>query len=109
MINNILTILLFLLISINLKNEINIVFYIPFVVLLLIYLNTSNHEHFLCKIENSVTKIFAPDQFLGKLKNKAKDNYNKYGPDALLNKFRNNTRDNLLMVNKNVEKIILKI
>jgi hypothetical protein len=50
-----------------------------------------------------------PNRFLGKLKNKAIDNYRKYGPDALLNKFRNNTRDNLLKINKNVEKIILKI
>jgi hypothetical protein len=109
MINNIITILLFLLISINFKNELNMVYFIPFVVLLLIYLNTSTHEHFLCKIENSVNKMMEPNRFLGKLKNKTMDNYRKYGPDALLNKFRNNTRDNLLKINKNVENIILKI
>lgn len=112
MINNLIIILLFLAISANLKNELNMVYFIPFVALLLIYLNTSSHEHyehFLCKLENSVSNIFAPNRFFGKLKNKLKENYDKYGPDAMIRKVRNNTRDNLLQINKNAEKIILKI
>ena len=113
MINNILIILLFLLIIIDFfKNNINMVYFIPFVFLLLIYLNTStneHYEHFLCKLENSVTNLFSPDRFLGKLKNKAENNYNNYGPNAIINKLRNNTRDNLLQINKTAETIILKI
>jgi hypothetical protein len=112
MIYNIIIILLFLAISENLKNDLNMIYFIPSVVLLLIYLNTSkyeHYEHFLCKLVNSITNIFSPNRFFGKIKNKLKSNYNRYGPNALINNVRNRTRDNLLKINKNAENIILKI
>jgi hypothetical protein len=110
MINNIIIIVLFLLISVNFfKDNINLIYFIPICGLLLIYINTSVHEHFLCKLENSVTNIFETNQFLGNLKNKIQDNYLKYKPDVIFNKFRDDTRNNLLKINKSAEKIILKI
>ncbi len=110
MINDIIIIFLFLLISVNFfKDNINMVYFIPMCGLLLIYINTSTHEHFLCKLENSVTNIFQPDRFLGKLKNTMQDSYLKYGPNAVFNKFRDETRNNLLKINKSAEQIILKI
>ena len=110
MINDIIIIFLFLLISVNFfKDNINMVYFIPMCGLILIYINTSAHEHFLCKLENSVTNLFEPDTFLGKLKNKINENYLKYGTNVVFNKFRDDTRNNLLKINKSAEKIILKI
>ena len=47
------------------------IYFIPFLVLILIYINTSSYEHFfLCQLENKVLNSFGGDSYFGKLKSK---------------------------------------
>jgi len=68
------------------------VYFVPFLVLVLIYINTSkyeHYEHFLCTLENKISNMFGSDTFLGKIRTK--------------------TKEKLLKINKNAETLILKI
>ena len=90
MINNVAIVLLFLLISLHFKEDLSMIYFIPFLVLILIYINTSRYEHFfLCQLENKVLNSFGGDSYFGKFKSKVKEN--------------------LLKINKNTETLILKI
>ena len=68
MIKNVLIILLFLLISFDFKNDLRMIYFIPFLVLILIYINTSSYEHFfLCQLENKVLNSFGGDSLCSRV------------------------------------------
>jgi len=61
MIKNIYVILVLLLvfgiIKVDMKEQFNMIYFIPFLVLVLIFINTNKYEHFLCSMEKGYLLI----------------------------------------------------
>ena len=93
MIKNILVILILLvifgIIKDTMKEQFRMIYFVPFALIVLIYINTNKHEYFLCKIENGLTDRFKTTQPFTNL--------------------RNRTKRTLLFMNKSVKDMINKI